>query len=554
MLIIAQNDRPKSNDAAERAAVPQPEHERRCATSSGIPVEPFYLPDERTTKHDAEKIGLPGEYPYTRGIYPRMYREKLWTMRQYAGFGTPEQTNRRLRYLWKQGQNGLSLAFDLPTQIGYDPDHPLARAEVGKVGVSVCSLLDMETLLRGIPLQKVSTSITINAPAPILLAMYIAAAEKRGISADELSGTIQNDILKEFIARGTAVFPPEPSMRLVTDTLEYCTRFVPRFKPISISGYHMREAGANAVQEVAFAFSNAIAYVNDAVSRGLAVDRFAPNLTFFFSAHSHFFEEIAKFRAARRLWARMMRERFRAQDPRSCQLRFHTQTAGSTLTAEQADNNIARVAIQALSAVLGGTQSLHTNAKDEAIGLPTEASARTALRIQQIIAFESGTADSADPLAGSYYIESLTDEIERRAMEYIGKIDAMGGAVQAAKDGYMQQEIRREAYAAQLAFERGERIIVGVNRYRCADDRKPAKLRIGADMAKAQAESVARLRLRRDSNETVAALAKLDEAARRNENIVPAIIAAVKSYATIGEMCDVLRGVFGEYASTEVRL
>ncbi|MBX6395256.1 MAG: methylmalonyl-CoA mutase family protein [Alicyclobacillaceae bacterium] len=527
-----------------------PERKESFVTSSGIPVKRLYTPettDEQQLQHYMDKLGFPGEYPYTRGVQRTMYRGRFWTMRQYAGFGTAEETNRRFRFLLEQGQTGLSTAFDLPTQIGYDSDHPMARGEVGKVGVAISSLADMEQLFEGIPLDKVTTSMTINAPAAVLLAMYIAVAEKQGVPKEKLGGTIQNDILKEYVARGTYIFPPKPSMRLITDIFAYCSEHVPNWNTISISGYHIREAGSTAVQEVAFTLSNAIAYVQAAIDRGLDVDTFAPRLSFFFNAHNHFFEEIAKFRAARRLWAKIMRERFGAKNPKSWQLRFHTQTGGSTLTAQQPDNNIVRVTIQALAAVLGGTQSLHTNSRDEALALPTEESARIALRTQQIIAYESGVADTVDPLGGSYYVEALTDEIERRAMEYIEKIDAMGGAVRAIEMGYMQQEIRDAAYRTQMAVEKGEEIVVGVNAFRVEDEPQPELLRVDPNLGKRRAEQLAQLRAGRSQKDVEEKLAALKGAAEGTENLMPYILDAVRVYATLGEICDVLRDVFGEY-------
>jgi methylmalonyl-CoA mutase N-terminal domain/subunit len=527
----------------------RPERMPEFTNSSGIPVRRLYLPEDgiQDEQEYLEKLGFPGEYPYTRGIQPTMYRGRLWTMRQYAGFGTAEQTNRRFRYLLEQGQMGLSVAFDLPTQIGYDADDPMARGEVGKVGVSISSRVDMETLFQGIPLDKVSTSMTINAPAAVLLAMYLVVAETQGVPWTKVAGTIQNDILKEYVARGTYIFPPKPSMRLITDIFEFCSREVPNWNTISISGYHIREAGSTAVQEVAFTLSNAIAYVQAAIDKGLDVDEFAPRLSFFFNAHNNFFEEIAKFRAARRMWARIMRERFGAKNPRSWQLRFHTQTAGSTLTAQQPDNNIVRVTIQALAAVLGGTQSLHTNARDEALALPTEEAARIALRTQQIIAYESGVADTIDPLAGSYYVESLTDEIEKRAWAYIDYIDQLGGAVAAIEQGYMQKEIHKAAYETQMAIERGEKIVVGVNRFQIEGEKPPEIHRVDPDIGRQQAERLAKIRAERPQEEWRAALQALREAAAGDSNLMPYIIRAVRAYATTGEICNVLREVFGEY-------
>ncbi|MDI3257313.1 MAG: methylmalonyl-CoA mutase family protein [Kyrpidia sp.] len=534
----------------EQTVKKRPERKESFVTSSGIVVRRLYVPrcgDKKELKRYMENVGFPGEYPFTRGVQRTMYRGRFWTMRQYAGFGTAEETNRRFRYLLEQGQTGLSTAFDLPTQIGYDSDHPMARGEVGKVGVAISSLADMEQLFDGIPLDKVTTSMTINAPAAVLLAMYIVVGEKQGVPSEKLGGTTQNDILKEYVARGTYIFPPKPSMRLITDIFAYCSEKVPQWNTISISGYHIREAGSTAVQEVAFTLANAIAYVEAAVKRGLDVDTFGPRLSFFFNAHNHFFEEIAKFRAARRLWARIMRERFGAKNPKSWQLRFHTQTGGSTLTAQQPDNNIVRVTIQALAAVLGGTQSLHTNSRDEALALPTEESARIALRTQQIIAFESGVADTVDPLAGSYYVEELTDEIERRAMEYIEKIDEMGGAVQAIEAGYMQREIRDAAYRTQMAVENGEEIVVGVNAFRVEDEPEPELLRVDPRLGERRRKELADLRAGRSAAEVETALARLKEAAQGTDNLMPYIVDAVRGYATLGEICGVLRDVFGEY-------
>ncbi|BCU81628.1 methylmalonyl-CoA mutase [Polycladomyces abyssicola] len=523
-----------------------PERKQSFVTPSGIEVDRLYVGNAENPS-DWERIGFPGEYPYTRGIRPTMYRGRLWTMRQYAGFGSAEETNRRFRYLLEQGQTGLSVAFDLPTQIGYDSDDPMAKGEVGKVGVAIDSLEDMERLLEGIPLDQVSTSMTINAPASVLLAMYIAVGEKQGVPSHQLRGTIQNDILKEYIARGTYIFPPQPSMRLITDVFAYCAEHVPKWNTISISGYHIREAGSTAVQEVAFTLANGIAYVEAAVKAGLDVDQFAPRLSFFFNAHNHFFEEIAKFRAARRLWARIMRERFGARDPRSWQLRFHTQTGGSTLTAQQPDNNIVRVTLQALAAVLGGTQSLHTNARDEALALPTEESARIALRTQQIIAYESGVADTVDPLGGSYFVEALTDRIEEEAVRYIQKIDDLGGAVSAVEQGYMQREIHRVALETQRRIESGEEVVVGMNRFRLEDEPQPPLHRVDPALERKQVERVQSLRARRDGQRVQETLAALKRAAEGTDNLMPHILACVKAYATVGEICHALRDVFGEY-------
>jgi len=523
-----------------------PERKAVFQTSSGIEIERLYHPEEPSSDY-LEKLGFPGEFPYTRGIRPTMYRARYWTMRQYAGFGSAEETNQRFRFLLEQGQTGLSVAFDLPTQIGYDSDDPMARGEVGKVGVAIDSLEDMETLFDGIPLDQVSTSMTINAPAAILLAMYIAVAEKQGVPKNVLSGTIQNDILKEYIARGTYIFPPKPSMRLITDIFAYCSKEVPKWNTISISGYHIREAGSTAAQELAFTLANGIAYVEAALDAGLAIDQFAPRLAFFFNAHNQFFEEIAKFRAARRLWAHIMKNRFGAKNPKSWQLRFHTQTGGSTLTAQQPDNNVVRVTIQALAAILGGTQSLHTNSKDEALALPTEESARLALRTQQIIAYESGVSDTVDPLGGSYYVEALTDQIEEKAKEYLKKIDDMGGAVQAVEQGYMQEEIHRAAYETQKAIEKNEDIVVGVNAFRIDHEREPELHRVDPAIGARQAEKLKQLRARRDNDRVQKTLEDLKRAAASDENLMPPILECVKAYATIGEICGVLRNVFGEY-------
>ncbi len=523
-----------------------PERKEQFETSSGIPVERLYVPEVIDDAY-MEKLGFPGEYPYTRGVQPTMYRGRLWTMRQYAGFGSAEETNKRFRYLLEQGQTGLSVAFDLPTQIGYDSDDPMATGEVGKVGVAIDSLEDMETLFEGIPLDRVSTSMTINAPASVLLAMYIAVAEKQGVSSDKLSGTIQNDILKEYIARGTYIFPPKPSMRLITDIFAYCAKHVPKWNTISISGYHIREAGSTAVQEVAFTLADGIAYVEAALQAGLDIDQFAPQLSFFFNGHNNFFEEIAKFRAARRMWARLMRERYGAKNPKSWQFRVHTQTGGSTLTAQQPDNNIVRVTIQALAAVLGGTQSLHTNSRDEALALPTEESARIALRTQQIIAFESGVTDTVDPLAGSYYVEYLTDQIELRALEYMEKIEKMGGAVAAVEAGYMQREIHKQAYETQRKIESGEEKVVGMNCFRLENEPQPELLRVDPELGRKQTEKLKALRARRDNARVEQALAQLREAAQGTKNLMPPILECVRRYATIGEICGVLRQVFGEY-------
>src|SRR5215510_9098017 len=490
----------------------------------------------------------PGEFPFMRGIHPTGYRSRLWTMRQYAGFGSAAETNKRYRFLLDQGQTGLSVAFDLPTQMGYDPDAPIARGEVGKVGVSIASLEDMQDLFEGIPLDRVSTSMTINATASILLALYVATASRQGVAAERLSGTVQNDILKEYIARGTYIFPPGPSMRLVTDTFAYCRDCVPRWNTISISGYHMREAGCTAVQEVAFTLANGIAYVQAALDAGLAVDDFAPQLSFFFNAHNDLVEEVAKFRAARRLWARIMRDRFGARDPRSLALRFHAQTGGSTLTAQQPEVNIVRTAIQALAAVLGGAQSLHTNSMDEALGLPTEHAARIALRTQQVIAYESGVAGTADPLGGSYAIEHLTNEIERLAAAYIQKIDEIGGMLRAIEKGYVQREVERSAYDYQRRVESGEQTVVGMNRFVTDEGTSVPLLRIDPELEKQQVERLTGVRARRDEQSVQQALKNIEQAARGDDNLMPHIVHAVEQYATLGEISDRLRVVFGEYS------
>jgi methylmalonyl-CoA mutase N-terminal domain/subunit len=519
----------------------------RFETSSGIELPNDFNPSNTQAPDYVRDLGAPGEFPYTRGVRRTMYRGRFWTMRQYAGYATAEESNARYKYLLAQGTTGLSVAFDLPTQIGLDSDDPLAAGEVGKVGVAIDSLEDMERLFSGIPLDMVSTSMTINATAAILLCLYIAVARKQNVALDRLQGTIQNDILKEYIARGTYIYPPAASLRLVTDTFAFCAREVPRWNTISISGYHIREAGSTAVQEVAFTLADAIAYVEAALGAGLEIDQFAPRLSFFFNAHNNLLEEIAKFRAARRLWARIMRDRFRASDPRSMMLRFHTQTAGSTLTAQQPEVNVVRTTIQALAAVLGGTQSLHTNAMDEALALPTEKAARLALRTQQVIAYESGVADTVDPLAGSYAIEHLTDEIERRALDYIEKIDAMGGMLRAIESGYVQREIQEAAYRYQRAVETGDAVVVGVNRFQIEEDSRVPTLRIDPSIEQAQIERVRSLRQRRDQAQTEAALAALEEAARGTENMLPRILACVEALATVGEISHRLRRVWGEY-------
>jgi methylmalonyl-CoA mutase, N-terminal domain len=524
-----------------------PERELEFTTASFEPVKPLYVPDEGSDERYLESIGFPGEYPFTRGIQPTMYRGRFWTMRQYAGFGTAKKSNERYRYLLLQGQSGLSVAFDLPTQIGYDSDDPLAYGEVGKVGVAIDTLADMEILFENIPLDKVSTSMTINAPASVLLALYIAVAEKQGVDKKLISGTIQNDILKEYIARGTYIFPPKPSMRLITNIFEYCAKEVPRWNTISISGYHIREAGSTAAQEVGFTLADGIAYVDAALKAGLDVDEFAGQLSFFFNAHNDLLEEVAKYRAARRLWAKIMRERFKAKNTKSMMLRFHTQTAGSTLTAQQVDNNIVRVTIQTLAAVLGGTQSLHTNSRDEALSLPTEQSVRTALRTQQVVAHESGVANTIDPLAGSYYVESLTDSIEAEAAKYIQQIDGMGGMVDAIEEGYVQTEIQRAAYQYNKEVESGKRIVVGVNMFQVNDEHPPELLKIDMRTQEEQVMFLHKVRTERNNEDVKVKLAALKAASASDVNVMPVILEAVRAYASVGEICNTMREVFGEY-------
>jgi len=528
------------------------ERKERFTTLSGIPLEALYSAESLSGWEAGERLGYPGQYPFTRGIYPTMHRGRLWTMRQYAGFGTAVESNQRYRYLLAQGQTGLSVAFDLPTQIGLDSDHTLAAGEVGKVGVAIDSLEDMQALFDGIPLGSVSTSMTINATAAILLALYVAVARQQGADLKKLSGTVQNDILKEYIARGTYIYPPQPAMRIVTDIFAWCRAELPNWNTISISGYHIREAGSTADQEVAFTLADGIAYVQAAVAAGLAVDEFAPQLSFFFNAHNDLLEEIAKYRAARRLWARTMRERFGARDPRSWMLRFHAQTAGSSLTAQQPENNIVRVAIQALAAVLGGCQSLHANAMDEALALPTEQAALIALRTQQILGYESGVANSVDPVAGAYAIEKLTDEIEARAGEYISRIDALGGVLRAIESGYIQGEIQKAAYEYQRAIESGEQIVVGVNRFTTGEDRPVPLHRIHEELERAQVERLRSLRARRDAAQAAAGVAEIERRARSGENLMPAILAGVEALATVGEISDAMRRVFGEYRESVV--
>jgi methylmalonyl-CoA mutase N-terminal domain/subunit len=528
-----------------------PERKAEFTTSSGIPLDRMYVPDEMAVNYERQ-LGFPGEYPFTRGVQPTMYRGRLWTMRQYAGYATAEESNRRYKFLLEQGQTGLSVAFDLPTQIGYDADDPMALGEVGKVGVAISSIEDMATLFDGIPLDKVSTSMTINAPAAILLAMYIAVAKRQGAAEKDLRGTIQNDILKEYIARGTYIFPPKPALRLITDTFSYCAKNLPSWNTISISGYHIREAGSTAVQEVAFTLADGIEYVQAAIHAGLKVDDFAPQLAFFFNAHNNFLEEVAKFRAARRLWARIMKERFGAQDPRSMMLRFHTQTGGSTLTAQQPENNIVRVTLQALAAVMGGTQSLHTNSMDEALALPAERAVQVALRTQQIIAHESGVADTIDPLAGSYVIEHLTDEIEKRAAEYIQKIDDLGGALAATERGYIQTEIANAAYAYQRTVNSGEQIVVGVNAFQVQEQQHLERLKVDPTIEERQRQELAELRARRDNGKVAELRARLESAARGTENLMPLFVECVENKVTLGEICSTLRNVFGEYKPSVV--
>jgi methylmalonyl-CoA mutase, N-terminal domain len=534
------------NGAVPGSSVQDPE------TSSHIPVKQLYTPADLKGWDQEGEVGYPGEYPFTRGVQATMYRGRLWTMRQYAGMGDAEESNKRYKYLLANGTTGLSVAFDLPTQIGLDSDNPFAMGEVGKVGVAIDSIEDMERLFSGIDLTKISTSMTINATASILLALYVAVARRQGADICKLSGTVQNDVLKEYIARGTYIYPPKQAMRIITDLFAWANENVPDWNTISISGYHMREAGSTAVQEVAFTLGDGMAYVQAAIDAGLDVDKFAPRLSFFFNAHSNFLEEVAKFRAARRMWARIMREHFRAKSPKSWMLRFHTQTAGSTLTAQQPENNIVRTALQALSAVLGGTQSLHTNSFDEALALPTEQSARIALRTQQIIGYESGVPQTIDPLAGSYYVETLTNEIEKRAAEYLGKIEVMGGMLKAIERGYVQQEIQNAAYEYQQAVDRGEAIVVGVNRFELEEEKAVPIQRIDEALEPKQVERVRALRARRDAGAWQAGLRGVEEAARSGANLMPRILAAVEASATVGEISDAMRRVFGEYKEAVV--
>lgn len=544
--IAAQQERWQA-DIVERVLARSAERQAAFTTSSGIALKRMYTPLDNPDATYLEQLNFPGHFPFTRGVHPTMYRGRLWTMRQYAGFGTAEVSNQRYKFLLERGQKGLSVAFDLPTQIGYDSDHPMALGEVGKVGVAIASLQDMETLFKDIPLDQVSTSMTINATAATLLALYIAVAKKQGVAPAQLTGTIQNDILKEYIARGTYIYPPKPSMRLITDVFAYAAREMPRWNTISISGYHIREAGSTAVQEVAFTLADGIAYVEAALEAGLDVNAFGAQLSFFFNVHNHFLEEIAKFRAARRLWARIMRERFQATAPRAQMLRFHAQTAGSTLTAQQPDNNIVRVALQAMAAVLGGAQSLHTNSRDEALALPTEESVQIALRTQQIIAYETGVTESIDPVGGAYALEALTNEIEARAQEYIAQIDAMGGAVRAIEVGFPQREIQHSAYQYQQEIEARERIVVGVNAYTLDEELVPPLLRLDPALEHQQIARLQALRAQRNQAQVCAALQRLEHAARGSENLMPLLIEAVECYTTVGEIADTLRNVFGEH-------
>ncbi len=540
--------KPSAPEAAAGA-----ERKEKFETTSHIEIKSSYRPGDLGGFDPERDLGFPGEFPFVRGVYPTMYRGRLWTMRQYAGYATAADSNQRFRYLLEHGQTGLSVAFDLPTQIGLDSDHPLARGEVGRVGVAIDSLEDMEVLFDAIPLDRVSTSMTINATAAILLALYVAVARRQGVDVRRLSGTVQNDILKEYIARGTYIYPPQPALRLVTDIFAYCREHLPEWNTISISGYHIREAGSTAVQEVAFTLANALTYLKAAVERALSVDDVAPRVSFFFNAHSNFLEEVAKYRAARRLWARLVQERFHPRNERSLMLRFHAQTAGSSLTAQQPDVNVVRTALEALAAVLGGCQSLHCNAKDEALGLPTEEAALLALRTQQVIAQESGVVNTADPVAGSYFIESLTEEIERRAREYVERIEAMGGMLVAIEKGYVQREIEQAAFEFQQAVERGEQVVVGVNRFAAEEETPVPVLRIDPEIERAQVVRLEQLRARRNAGRVQASLQRLEQAARGSANLMPLIVDAVESYATVGEISDALRRVFGEYKESLAR-
>jgi methylmalonyl-CoA mutase N-terminal domain/subunit len=546
-LASLQAAKAKYDEKVDKVLQKIPERKKDFVNTSGIPVNRVYTPLDMEGFDYLQQLGLPGQFPYTRAVQPTAYRGRFWTMRQYAGFGSAEETNERYHFLLKSGQTGLSVAFDLPTQIGFDSDHPLAQGEVGKVGVSIDSLWDMERLFAGIPLEQVSTSMTINSPCAVLLAMYLAIAEKQGIPFAKLRGTVQNDILKEYSSRGTYIFPPRPSMRLITDIFAYCTSDVPQWNTISISGYHIREAGSTAVQEVAFTLANGIAYVEAAIKAGLKVDEFGPRLSFFFNSHLDFLEEVAKFRAARRLWAKIMKERFGAQDPRSLMLRFHTQTAGCSLTAQQPLNNIMRTAFQALSAVLGGTQSLHTNSFDEALALPSETAVQVALRTQQVIAYETAVADTVDPLAGSYYLENLTDQVEAKAQEYIDQIDRLGGAVAAIEQGFVQKEIGSAAYRYQQEIEAGSRVVVGLNKFQVKEDKLQDLLKVDPAVGDRQVARLQELKSTRDNAAVKQALAELKKAAEGDANLMPPILKAVKALATLGEVCDTLRAVFGEY-------
>jgi methylmalonyl-CoA mutase N-terminal domain/subunit len=548
-LEASKQQKEKWNRKVEAKLAKAPERKKNFTTLSEIPLERLYSPAELPDLDYERDLGFPGEYPYTRGVQPTMYRGRFWTMRQYAGFASAEESNQRYKYLLDQGQTGLSVAFDLPTQIGYDSDHSLSQGEVGKVGVAIDSLEDMELLFDGIPLDKVSTSMTINAPAAVLLAMYLGVAEKQGVASEALNGTIQNDILKEYSSRGTYIFPPQPSLRIITNIFEFCAKQVPKWNTISISGYHIREAGSTAVQEVAFTLANGIAYVEAARKAGLDVDVIGPRLSFFFNAHQDFLEEVAKYRAARRLWARIMKERFGAQDPRSLMVRFHTQTAGCTLTAQQTKNNIVRVAFQALSAVLGGTQSLHTNSMDEALALPSQEAVQIALRTQQLIAYETGVTETVDPLAGSYYIEHLTNTIESQAADYIRRIDELGGAASAIEQGFVQREIQESAYKYQKAVEQGERIVVGLNKFQVQEPKPTGLLRVDPVVREQQMKKLQRLKEKRDNGAVQASLAGLKKGAQGEDNLLPLILQAVRAYATLGEICDTLREVFGEYTA-----
>jgi len=528
------------------------ERREKFTTTSGIEIKRAYDPSDTENLDYLNDVGYPGDYPFTRGVQPTMYRGRLWTMRQYAGFGTAEESNKRYRYLFDQGQTGLSVAFDLPTQMGRDADHHFARGEVGRVGVSIGSLADMEVLVDGLPLDKISTSMTINATASILLALYLVAAERRGVKWDQVNGTIQNDILKEYVARGTYIYPPRGSMRIITDIFSFASREVPNWNTISISGYHIREAGSTAAQELAFTIADGIAYVDAAIKAGLKVDTFASRLSFFFNVHNNFFEEIAKFRAARRLWAKIMKERFGAQDERSMMVRFHSQTAGATLTAQQVDNNVVRVTIQALAAVLGGTQSLHTNSRDEALALPTESSVLLALRTQQVIGYESGVADTIDPLAGSYYVESLTNQLEEKAREYLAAIDDLGGAVAAIERGYMQREIQNAAFLYQREIETKDRIIVGVNQFTQGDVPPSEILKVNPELEEKARTKLVKIRAERNAEAARKAIDRVETAARDGSNLMPSIIDAVRSWCTLGEISDAMRRVFGEYQPVNV--